>query len=543
MMDFVWKSSLLTVLLLGAALPSHADAGRSGREAAATLVIFNTLAPDSRALAEYYAERRGIPAERVIGLDCPLEEEITRKQYTDTIEIPLRKLFEQNAWWEVRPDFEDKPEVTGSSIRYVALLRGMPLKIRTTIEPPAPDQTPPPTPPAPRDPVNSHDEASVDSELSALGAFRNPHFGIINNPYFQRFAPILDSAVTSALLLVCRLDAPDAATVRRMIDDSLEAEQQGLYGWAYIDRRSIPESGYKEGDEWLLKAAGDCWDNGIPVNLDNMPALFPPGFPVTEAAIYYGWYDWNMSGGIATSESPFRHGAVAVHIHSFSASTLRDPKANWAAPLLVQGAAATLGNVYEPYLDLSSHLDIFNERLLQGFTLAESAYMSMKVLSWMGVVIGDPLYRPFATTHDSWKLKPSESTAPWRALQEPLRQGARNALSQGLYLAKLARDSRSGLNYEALGMLQSFHDEPREALASLEDAGSIYKNPADAFRTVISRIRILQSLGDKTAAIKLIDRTAQRDQPPDRSALLTALRNEISPPPPPPAVSPATKKP
>ncbi|MFM7376023.1 MAG: TIGR03790 family protein, partial [Chthoniobacterales bacterium] len=372
MTDCASRFSLVALALLLVAVSAHAQSERPrpSREAAATLVVFNTRDPESRALADCYAERRYIPYEQVIGLDCPTEEEITRDQFSDTIETPLKKLFDRKGWWEIRKGFEDQTEVTGSRIRYVALMRGMPLKIKTTIVPPAPDK---PAPPRPNggDPIGGHDEASVDSELSVLGAFRTDHFGIVNNPYFRRFAPILDSAVTSGLLLVCRLDAPAADTVRRMIDDSLEAERNGLYGWAYIDRRSIPESGYKDGDEWLQNAATECWNEGIPVILDNMPPVFPLGFPVTDAALYYGWYEWGFGGGLATVEKPFRRGAVAVHIQSFSARTLRDPNAHWVGPLVTRGAAATMGNVYEPYLDLTPHLDIFNERLLKGFTLAE----------------------------------------------------------------------------------------------------------------------------------------------------------------------------
>ena len=545
MTDCASKFSLAAavLLLLGGSGQAQSERPRPSREAAATLVVFNTRDPESRALADYYAERRYIPYEQVIGLDCPTEEEITRDQYSDTIEGPLKKLFERKGWWEVRKGFEDQTEVTGSRIRYVALIRGIPLKIKTTIVPPAPDQPAPPRPNA-SDPIGGHDEASVDSELSVLGAFRTDYFGIVNNPYFRRFAPILDSAVTSGLLLVCRLDAPAADTVRRMIDDSLEAERNGLYGWAYIDRRSIPESGYKDGDEWLQNAATECWNEGIPVILDNMPPVFPLGFPVTDAALYYGWYEWGFGGGLATMEKPFRRGAVAVHIQSFSARTIRAPDAHWVGPLVTRGAAATMGNVYEPYLDLTTHLDIFNERLLKGFTLAESAYMSIKVLSWMNVVVGDPLYRPFAAYQQgSWGSRPPEDAAPWLALQRELRKGARSGLAQKLYLAKLAKESRSGLDYEALGMLQSFYDEPREALSSLEAAAAIYKNPAEVFRTVVERIRILQSIADKAAALKLIDRTLQRAQPPDRAKLLNDIRSEIEPPPPLPSPAGSPKKP
>jgi uncharacterized protein (TIGR03790 family) len=532
-------SRVLLLLALGASAAPAEETVRRTREADATLVVFNARDPESRALAEYYAERRGVPGDQVVGLDCPLDEEITRRQYIDTIEQPLRDLFDRHRWWSVRTGLEDRREASDSRIRFVALMRGLPLKIKSTIQPPAPDATPPPRPHA-DDPVRRHDEAAVDSELSILGAFREDPFGSIGNPYYRRFSPILDPTAPSGLLLVARLDAPTADAVRRMIDDTLLAERTGLYGWAYIDRRSIPESGYREGDDWLQNAAAECWNHGLPVILDNNPAILPAGFPVTEAALYYGWYDARAGGALAAPQ--FTPGAVAVHIHSFSAATLRNPDAHWAAPLLVRGAAATLGNVYEPYLDLTPHLDVFNERLLQGFTFAESAYMSLKVLSWMTTIIGDPLYRPFADglTGD-WRREPDPAAAPWIALQKQLRQGSRAGLTQTLYLARLARENPTGLNYEALGLLQSFYGEPREALQSLEAAGPLYKNPAETFRTVIERLRILQSIGDQPAALKLIDRNLQRAQPPDRARLLGDIRNEIAPPPPPPSATP--KKP
>lgn len=522
------------MLPLHAALAQDAQGVRQTREADATLVVFNVRDPDSRALAGYYAQRRRIPSDQVVGLDCSTDEEISRQEFTDTIENPLRATFDQRGWWTLGSNSAagSSQEVTSNRIRFVALMRGIPLKIRTVIQPPAPGKPAPPRPNA-DDPVRSHDEAAVDSELATLGTPQQDRFGVMLNPYYRRFTPIMDSSMLSAQLLVARLDAPAADTVRRMIDDAISAERAGVYGWAYIDRRSIPESGYREGDDWLQAAATDCWNQGIPVILDNMPAIFPAGFPVTDAALYYGWYAWGADGAMAAPL--FSRGAVAVHIHSFSAATLRDPAKNWAAPLLTRGAAATMGNVYEPYLDLTPHLDVFNERLLQGFTFAESAYMSIKALSWMTTVIGDPLYRPFAATQaGSTRRDPEASAGPWIVLQKALRQGAQTGLMQSLSLARLAKGDPSGLNYEALGMLQSFYDQPREAIASLEAAGSVYRNPAESFRTVVERIRILQSIGDKDGALKLIDRTLLREQPLDRAKLLNDLRNEIAPPPPPP---------
>lgn len=534
-----WKFSFFAAALASAGLATE-PAVPATREAAATVVIFNTRDPESRQLADYYAERRGIPAANLIGLDCPLDEEISREDYAAKIERPLREVFESKGWWTVRDGPGGRREVAASRMRFVALIRGIPLKIKTTVQPPSPEATPPPRPNG-GDPIGGHDEAAVDSEIAALGAFSGDPFGLLSNPYFRRFSPVLDTPSIAGLLLVARLDAPTAETVRRMIDESLLAERIGLFGWAYIDRRSIPESGYRAGDDWLRGAAQDCWNHGIPVILDNQPATFPAGFAVTAAALYYGWYDWSAGGAMTAPQ--FMPGAVAVHIHSFSAHTLRDANANWAAPLVSRGAAATMGNVYEPYLDLTPHLDVFNERLLQGFTFAESAWMSVKGLSWMTTMVGDPLYRPFADfTAVGWQREPDAAAEPWIALGAQLRKGARSGLTQTLYLARLARENPTGLNYEALGMLQSFLGEPREGLKSLKESGGLYRDPGEAFRTVIERVRILQGLGDKKEALALIARTAQQPQPPERAALLKSIRDEIAPPPAPiPSASP--KKP
>src|SRR5205814_9967249 len=156
--------------------------------------------------------------------------------------------------------------------------------------------------------------------------------------------------------------------------------------------------GFAAGDEWLAELTTQLHRAGIPVVYDDTPAIFPDAYPMTDCALYYGWYTGNVAGPFTRPDFRFVPGAIAVHIHSFSARTLRDPRANWVGPLVLKGAAASLGNVYEPYLQLTSHLDTFNDRLLHGFTFAESAYMSVRALSWMSVMVGHPIYRHYATS-------------------------------------------------------------------------------------------------------------------------------------------------
>ena len=135
---------------------------------------------------------------------------------------------------------------------------------------------------------------------------------------------------------------------------------------------------------------------GIPVFTDIRAATLPQNFPMSDCAFYLGWYTGNADGPFLNPAFRLRRGAVACHIQSFSAATLKSDKLNWCGPLVAHGACGTLGNVFEPYLPLTANLDIFTDRLLAGYTLAEAGWASTQVLSWMSVVIGDPLYRPFA---------------------------------------------------------------------------------------------------------------------------------------------------
>ena len=84
-----------------------------------------------------------------------------------------------------------------------------------------------------------------------------------------------------------------------------------------------------------------------------------------------------------------------MHIHSFSARTLHSATEGWCGPLVARGVAATAGNVFEPYLQLTHRPNLLLRALSQGKTLGDAAYYALPALSWQAVVIGDPLYRPF----------------------------------------------------------------------------------------------------------------------------------------------------
>jgi hypothetical protein len=94
----------------------------------------------------------------------------------------------------------------------------------------------------------------------------------------------------------------------------------------------------------------------------------------------------------------FPPGAVAVHIYSFSAGSM---KRGWVASLVGAGAAATLGHVYEPYLQLTHDLSLFFEVIEAGGSVGEATWYSIPGQSWQGILVGDPLYRPFLRRFES----------------------------------------------------------------------------------------------------------------------------------------------
>ncbi len=453
------------------------DADAEAPLTASTIVVYNKTVSDSVALATFYAQQRGIARDHLIGLACSTEEEISREEYDTTIAEPLREIFKQRQWWRLR----DTPEQTiaGSNIHFVATIKGIPLKIRGTTSP-YPGDVPGPAP------ILDRNEASVDSELATLAIPTRQISGPGDNPYFKSFRPIT-AIEDSTQLLVCRLDGPTTAAVRQIIVDSIAVEKNGLWGRAYIDSAHNTSGGMELGDKWLSEVKEQLHKVGVPVVYDDLPAVFPDGYPMTDCALYYGWYTQNVAGPFNQPGFRFVPGAVAIHIHSFSASTLRDPNVGWVGPLIARGAAASIGNVYEPFLQITAHLDLFNDRLLHGFTLAESAYASLPALSWMAVVVGDPLYRPYATWLQIDAARDSNKTAAnWRMYHEFAIKYFPNSSSQYRLLARQAASrAKNCPMIEDLGLMEAGDGNFAGATSYFQQARTCYTARDDILRVVL----------------------------------------------------------
>jgi uncharacterized protein (TIGR03790 family) len=459
--------------------------------APATIVVFNKDVPESVELAKFYAQQRNIERDHLVGLSVSRTEEISRDEYDTMIRNPLRKIFDERGWWTVEKGTEP-PRVTTSAVRFVAVIKGIPLKIRPATDYPG-DKTGSP-------PIGNRNDASVDSEIAALANFSSQISGPLPNPYFQSYKALTE-VESSAVLLVCRLDAPQAATVRRMITDAVETEKSGLWGRAYLDAAHNPPGPLVQGDQWIAKARDQLHKVGIPLIFEDTSEIFSNSYPITDCALYLGWYANTISGAFAQPDFQFKRGAVAVHIHSFSASTLHDENANWAGPLLSKGAAATIGNVYEPYLQLTAHLELFADRLLHGFTFAESAYMSAPALSWMSVMVGDPLYRPYA----AWLQLEGNAKAmsDWSTYHDFATKNVSLAAPEYRAAAKqFAARTRNAPMLEDVGLMEAGAENYASAVACFDLARTTYTKRDDILRTVLHEA---DALGKDKKAKRALD--------------------------------------
>jgi uncharacterized protein (TIGR03790 family) len=472
----------------------------------ATVVLYNESVPDSVELAKYYAEKRGIPAGNLVGVKCPQDELISRETYTKQIETPLREAFAQRNWWTVEKVEKEGLLATKTAMRVIAIMQGIPLGIG---ENPKKDAKGQPISP----PQGESNAACVDSELTLLGALEHDTKSFIPNPYWNSQQPFQKFTITP-VYLVGRIDGPDKATARRLIDDAIAVERDGLYGKAYVDLARKTDAGYKQGEDALLATARTLEMQGVPVIMDTWAPTMVTNFPMHDCAYYAGWYTGHADGPFLNPAFRFRRGAVACHIHSYSAGTLRKRDQNWCGPLLAKGACATLGNVFEPYLPLCASLDVFTDRLFRGFNLAEAGWASVRGLSWMSTVIGDPLYRPFAVAPGGGDRK---KDADYKALRLAMQTWGKpeQKAERMKQLERAAVSLKSAAIYEFMGLHAQGGDTDafntyKAAKPWLEAAEALAKDPVDAALITFLKADSRRRDGDERAAAKLLSEFAEK---------------------------------
>jgi len=390
----------------GCGLALHASPSESDH----VVVIFNRLAAGSEEIARHYAAARQIPAANVLGFAMEDSETISWSQFVSEIWQPVQDRLIQRGWIDAYSapgnDAVGRKvyRIAGHHIRAMVLCRGVPLRVandpKLIIEDPF---------------FNRHPElrtnaGSVDSELSLLAAGSGyPINGLVPNRLFDKSQPTPQDLLQ--VVKISRLDGPTVAQANALVDQALYVERWGLMGRAYVDMGGR----YPDGDHWLQAVADIVENQGFSTDVDRDPNTLPPWVRFDAPVIYFGWYTGDVNGPFVLPGFHFPPGAIAFHLHSFSAQTLRSDSSNWCGPLLARGAAATVGNVWEPYLQFTHRPDLLMKALVHGAAWVDAVYVSLPSLSWAAVAVGDPLYRPFAVGWDLQTERFNELPAPWGA--------------------------------------------------------------------------------------------------------------------------------
>ncbi len=334
------------------------------------LVVVNQSSAISRTIGDYYVLRRKVPLVNLCRIRVSPHEEIQRPDYDAAVAAPILRYLKQ--------------QQLGERILYIVTTSGVPLKIAGTQG-------------------ESGDAAAVDSELALLyqdlhgqkhavrGPLHNPFFGRRGEKFAHREFP---------MYLVTRLTGYDFVDVKGIIDRALVAQNRGKF---VIDLNSSDDA---PGNDWLRTAALALPKDRVVLDESTQVLLNQ-----TDVIGYASWgsndkhrkqrnagFKW-LAGGIATEFVSSDGRTFARPPDQWNIGTWQDDKRTWfggtpqslTADFIHEGASGASGHVYEPYLTFTPRPDYLLPAYYAGRNLAESYYLSIPALSWMNIVVGDPL--------------------------------------------------------------------------------------------------------------------------------------------------------
>lgn len=351
------------VLLFLAAILLHAQTPAN------VLLVVNEASQLSLKIGEYYVERRSIPFENICRLRLTTNEEIPRDVYEAEIAAKLGAFL--------------KSRHKDETILYIVTTSGLPLRIQGSGG-------------------LTGDMASVDSELTLLysdihgrkhrleGPSRNPFFAMRNAAFRHPGFPIY---------LVTRLTGYDFEDVRGIVDRSLKARNSGKF---VIDLKSSDNA---EGNNWLRNAASSLPKNRVV--LDQSDKVI---YDQSDVIGYASWGSNDPNRKQRHLRLQWLPGAIMTEYVSTNARTFARPPETWnlgtwsdrstwfagapqsmTADYIHDGATGASGHVSEPFLQFCPRPDYLLPAYYRGRNLAESYYLAIPALSWMNIVVGDPL--------------------------------------------------------------------------------------------------------------------------------------------------------
>jgi uncharacterized protein (TIGR03790 family) len=406
-----------------------------------------------------------VPKANIIALPMSSSETIGWPEFIRTIYQPLQDALVARKWIDAFSSTltdrigRKRYGIYGERISYLVVCHGVPLRVSDD--------------PELRGDVHGMtlqtgevtNEGAVDSELTLLAPSTYEIDGWVPNPlYSVNQRPVVDA---EPVVKVARIDGPTFADAAALVDHALEAERTGLLGRFYVKVRG-PHS---LGEQWLEQTASELDGLGFDGDVDRTDTDQPVSARFDAPAFYFGWHSQDLNGPMTLPGFRFPAGAIALHIHSFSARTVRSTTLGWCGPMVARGVTATFGNVFEPYLELTLDPSMLLRALKMGWNLGDAAYFATPALSWQTIVIGDPLYRPFKVSEDE---------------QIEMLDRLPQSLASYAVLRKARLLDQEEKSAEALRLVgKEFRQRPDAVLAlALAQRMAVAGDPADAVNTI-----------------------------------------------------------
>ena len=342
-----------------------------GQKPENVLVVINQASGISRSIGQYYVERRHIRAANVCRLNVAPDQDISRDDFQDKIAQPIVNYLRRQKLQE--------------QILYIVTTSGVPLRVKGSSG------------------SMIAEAASVDSELTLLYSDMRgrPHVlpAGLHNPFFGQSA-VPFRHPDFPMYLVTRLTGYDFADVKAMIDRSLAARNRGRF---VIDLKAYDKG---PGNQWLREAARALPKDRVIVD-ESGKVLYNE----REVIGYASWGSNDPDRKQRYVGFQWLPGAIMTEYVSTNGRTFTRPPESWniggswsdpkeafmgspqtlTADYVHEGVTGASGHVFEPYLQFTPRPDILLPAYYHGRNLAESYYLAIPALSWMNIVVGDPL--------------------------------------------------------------------------------------------------------------------------------------------------------
>lgn len=394
-------------------------------EAKHVLVVYKTGDAISAAVKDHYVAARNIPAGNVVGLTLP--GSVTYPEGTATLvnDGEVIQSIGNNAAWQyygeyIADELETYLETNSNGgtllkdlIRYIVLVRGVPMKIQTEDYQPV----------APR-----RYNVSVDGLVCLLYQPVETLYGTLFlqptvSPYFDvdpgitmnhRFLPhhYTGSNDWKLSYLVSRLDGDSQSDITGMIDRSADSDYSGEDYWVLdgdtchneVVTRLIHDYGY----------ISDAHNELSMRSFNTVPQVYSPDCnwildlndvnPSGQVIGYtscgkHSWFELGTCGSpyyiLNCLNFNYANGAIMNTFESFNGFSMRIANRYYdfglVADFIKMGGSGGIGYLWEPVFDGQSLNRILFPNYAMGYNFVDAAYQSVAYIAWQYVVVGDPL--------------------------------------------------------------------------------------------------------------------------------------------------------